>query len=231
MKKGINDISCDSCTENCLNPVYMNKVGQSNLSDQRRFITYKKGETIYKQATYISHIVFVRSGLVKIFTEGKNGKNIILRVIQEGEYIGLPFLYNDNYAFFSATAIKETNLCMIEKNLFSELVSNNEELRSKIVNLISKDIGILYEKMTTLGTKQLHGRLATAILELSDNKKHEDNLYAVLTKKELAEFSGMSPESLMRLLNEFKADKIIISEGKKIIINDYEMLVKLSQIG
>jgi len=225
------NIECLNCYENQCVSLISNEDDLFPLSSYRRIITYNKGETIFKQSTYSSHVVYVQSGLVKLFTEGQNGKNVILRFISKGEFIGLPFLFNDNYVYYSATAIKDTKVCMIEKNIYAKLVYSNPELCQRIINLIAVDTGILYEKMTILGTKQLHGRLATAILELSNTKLASEDIYSQITKKELAEFSGMSTESLMRLLNEFKSDKIINTVGKRIEINDLEMLSKLSQLG
>lgn len=231
MNNKTSNIDCLNCDEKNCDPFALNNDELVVLSNNRRTINYNKNETIFKQSTYSSHVVYVQSGLVKLFTEGQNGKNVILRFISKGEFIGLPFLFNNNYVYYSATAIKDTSVCMIEKNIYAKLAYSNPSLCQKIINLIAMDTGILYEKMTTLGTKQLHGRLANAILELSDDKLIAEDIYSYITKKELAEFSGMSAESLMRLLNEFKADKIINTVGKRIEINDFEMLSKLSQLG
>ncbi len=224
-------VRCKTCEFDCSNHNDLNSSELDLLMSAKREITYKKGETIFKQSSYISHIVYVRSGLVKVFTEGYNDKNIILRFVKKGAYIGLPFLFNNNYSYFTATAINNVELCLIEKNVFAKLMLNNKGLEKQIVNTISNDTGILYQKITSLGTKQLHGRLATTILSLSEKEFAEEKIFNYLTKKELAEFSGMSVESLMRLLNELKSDRIIIQEGKNIIINDYDILVKLSQVG
>lgn len=226
-----NSVKCDNCDFNCSNHKALNNKELGLLVSAKRDIAYKKGETILKQSTYISHIVFIRSGVVKVFTEGYNDKNIIFRFVKKGEYIGLPFLFNNNYSYFTATALNNVELCLIEKNIFAELMMHNQDLKKQIINAISDDTGILYQKVTSLGTKQLHGRLAAAILNLSEQEYKDENIFNHLTKKELAEFSGMSVESLMRLLNELKSDRIIIQEGKNIIINDYDMLVKLSQVG
>lgn len=224
-------IKCKTCTFDCSNHDDLSTSEINLLASGRREITYKKGETIFKQSTYISHIVYVRSGIIKVFTEGYNDKNIILRFVKKGEYIGLPFLFNNNYSYFTATALNNVELCLIEKNIFAELVLNNLVLEKQIINTISKDTGILYKKITSLGTKQLHGRLAAAILALTGEDFNDEDIFSYLTKRELAEFSGMSVESLMRLLNELKSDRIIIQEGKRLIINDFDILVKLSQIG
>ena len=227
----LDSVKCETCEFDCSNHKRMTNSELDMLVSAKRNIAYKKGETIFKQSTYISHIVYVRSGLVKVFTEGYNDKNIILRFVKKGEYIGLPFLFNNNYSYFTASAVNKVELCLIEKNVFSELVLNNQDLKKQVVNIISIDTGRLYQKITSLGTKQLHGRLAAAMLELSEAEFQEENIFSYLTKKELAEFSGMSVESLMRLMSELKSDRIIIQKGKNIIINDYDLLVKLSQVG
>ncbi len=224
-------LKCETCDFDCSNHMNLNDSEIDILAGARRDISYKKGETIFKQSTYISHIVYVRFGLVKVFTEGYNDKNIILRFVKKGEYIGLPFLFNNNYSYYTATAINNVEVCLIEKNIFAKLVLNNQDLKKQIINTISEDTGILYQKVTSLGTKQLHGRLASTILELSKKEFEDEDVFNHLTKRELAEFSGMSIESLMRLLNELKSDRIIIQEGKNIIVNDKDILMKLSQVG
>ena len=224
-------VNCEDCKFDCSNHKSLNKIEQQALTGAKRNIVYKKGETIFKQSTYISHIVYIRSGLIKVLTEGYNNKNIILNFVGKGQYLGLPFLFNDNYSYYTATAIKDVELCLIEKKIFANLVLSNKELNKQILNIISLDANVLYNKISSLGTKQLHGRLAAAILALSETKCSEDNIFAYLTKKELAEYAGMSIESVMRLLNELKSDRIIIQKAKKIVINDYNLLVKLSQIG
>ena len=52
-----------------------------------------------------------------------------------------------------------------------------------------------------------------------------------MTRKELAELSSMSMENAVRILSEFKSDKIIEIKGKKIKILQYDILKKLSDIG
>ena len=78
--------------------------------------------------------------------------------------------------------------------------------------------------MGILGTKNLQGRLAEAILYLCDFKMKESDIFTHITRKDLAELSAMSVESMIRLLNEFKHDKLININGKHIEINNMEMM-------
>ncbi len=223
--------NCDACEIKCELVKSLNNREYNSSDSFKRDIVYKKGETIFKQSSYISHIAFVRSGLIKIVAEGANNKNFIVKFIEGGQYIGLEYLFNKNYINFTATVVKNSDICLIDKEKLSELVLNNNELTMSIFNLLSADNRFLTKRLNVMGTKQLHGRLATAILNLTAGKWHKENVFPSVTKKELAEYSGMSPESLMRLLNEFKLDRIVLANGKDIKINDYDILVKLSQIG
>ncbi len=52
-----------------------------------------------------------------------------------------------------------------------------------------------------------------------------------ITRKELAELSGMSTESVIRMLKRFKDDGIIAMDEKNISIIDYDKLYQISQYG
>jgi len=224
-------ISCNNCNFACINFLSENEFGLEKLFNAKRTIIYKKSETIFKQSTFVSHIAFIRSGIVKIITEGHNEKVVILKFLTKNNFIGLPFIFNNNYSFYTATAVSNVELCLIEKNEFANFILNDNKLKKNILNIISNNTAILYDKISSLGTKQLHGRLASAILELSKSDYREENIFTYITKKELAEYTGMSVESVMRLLTELKSDKIIVQKKKEIVINDYNMLSKLSEIG
>jgi len=231
MNNSLNNTGCVDCKFACVNLLSSNNFELEELFNSKRTINYKKSETIFKQSTFVSHIAFIRSGIVKIFTEGYNNKNIILRFITKNNFIGLPFIFNNNYSFYTATAINDVELCLIEKSEFANFMIKDDTLKKNILNIISNNTSLLYDKISSLGTKQLHGRLASAIINLSKGDFREENIFSYITKKELAEYTGMSLESLMRLLNELKSDKIIEQKGKEIVINDYNMLDKLSVLG
>jgi len=89
----------------------------------------------------------------------------------------------------------------------------------------------MYTKCSNLGLKQLNGKLANSLLYLAQDKFKSDDIYSHLTRKDLAELSGMAVESVVRILSEFSDDKIIKLNGKKIEILDIEMLRKISRTG
>ena len=75
-----------------------------------------------------------------------------------------------------------------------------------------------------------HGRVAEALLYLSDSVYHADEFDMDLSRAELAEFTGMSKESVSRIFKEFKEDGMIIIQGKKVTINNKDRLNRIYQL-
>lgn len=222
--------SCANCKGKCTFHSLLSDIEASSYLGKLVNINYKKKENIIKQNSHASHIVFVNKGLAKVFTERRNDKNIILNIVSSGSFIGLSDLYNDTYNY-SVVALKESNVCLIPKVGFIELINQNLSLARYFLIIQSKYHSYMVNKLSSLGTKQMHGRLADVILYLNKEELNNDDIYGYITRKEISELSGMSPESAIRLLTEFKNDGLIRFEGKKIVINNMELLTRLSEIG
>jgi len=193
-------------------------------------IRYKKRETIIKQNNHSTHLIYLKSGLVKVFTERNNDKNIILKIITPNNFINLSELCSDIYNF-SCVALKDCEICLMPKEQFLNLINHNKNLTFPILELYSKFTKLLLDKISSLGTKQMHGRLADVILYLCGIELNNTDVFDFLTRRDIAEMSGMSSESAIRLLTEFKNDGLIKTNGKKIEINNLELITRLSEIG
>ncbi len=196
-----------------------------------RNLTYKKGETIVKQNANVSDVFFIRQGLVKIIIEGYNEKNIILRLLPPNNYIGLSSIFADNYHHYTATALKITEVVSIEKQVLIDLCQTNTAVANYVFRQQALSFTNLFNKLKTIGTKQFQGRLAETILYLNSEEMLAIDAFSSLSRRDIADLAGMSLDSMMRILNEYKEDKVIIIEGKKIKINDQILIEKLQKIG
>ena len=73
------------------------------------------------------------------------------------------------------------------------------------------------------------GLLAEAIIYINQDEYRE--ICSIITRKNLAELAGISVESTIRILSEFKKEKIIDFEGKVIKIINKETLINISKNG
>lgn len=218
------------CNEKCLFS-FISGLTDKDRNNNHRQVIFRKGETIFKQGTFISKLIFIRKGLIKTCIEGSNGKDLIVKIYRSGEHLGITGVYGRNESKFTAIAMKETHICMVEINYFKKVLESDIGLNQKLLELCMEEHNFLFYRLNILGTKNLHGRLADALLYLAQEPFFREHIYNNLTRKELAELSAMSVESMIRLLNEFKNDKIITVNGKSIEINNRDLINILSKSG
>ena len=194
-------------------------------------INYSMGEDICKQGAFASYIIYILDGLIKLSIEGPNNKSFIIRIVKPAEFIGLSSLFGENTYHYSAKTLKDTTICMIEKNSIIKLISENGVFASEIVKWHCHIETHHYKKIQSLACKQLHGRLADTIIYLNKEDFGINNVFQYLTRKDLAELSAMSTEGAVRILSEFDKDGIVELKGKDIKILDLEKLMKISRAG
>ena len=194
-------------------------------------VVYNKKEVIFRQNTRTSHIMCIKSGLVKIYKEGRNNRYIILKISVENEFLGLMSIYGGDMHQFSASAIQPSEICFIDINVFNQILKSNGDFSLHIVNQLSIDGLFIFDRLMSQSHKQLPGRIADVILYFSEIIYKSDEFEFPLTRRELAELAGTTKESFIRTLAEFKNDKIINLDGSKVKINSLKIIKTLSDLG
>lgn len=204
---------------------------KQRISDNSTHLRYKKGETICKQGAFANHIMVITEGLAKTYLEGANDKNLIIDILKPVSWIGLSSTYNENTYNFTAATIIDSSICFIEKTVFTDILLENNEFSNDIIGKLCRSSKHFFNKITSLGNKQLHGRFADALLYLSQKVAKSPTIELSITRKEIGELAGISTESAIRLLSELNHDGIIQLDGKVITILKENLLEKLSKIG
>ena len=146
--------------------------------------------------------------------------------------IGLNSLFNtDNIARFSVAALNEAVVCSIDRLTTESLIHKNSNFAATVIASLNHESQIIYDKMASLAQKQMHGKLADALLYLSEVIFKSNEFKLLLSRQELADFTGMSMMSVVRTLIELKKEKIIEDNKGIIKILDVKSLKQISQMG
>ncbi len=201
------------------------------LEENTKEVTYKKGDIICKQGSFTSHIMFVCSGLVKTYIENEN-HTLLLRIIPPGSMIGLSSLLKNNSTFsFSASTYADSRIRMFDINIVREIIKKNPLFAYEIINIFCENSIQIYGRFFALSRKQSYGRLADILLCLSSRIFQSYHFELLLSRKEIAELSGLSREKVIRIFKEFKESKLIEVNGKNLKIIDPEGLQRISDHG
>lgn len=223
--------NCLNCSLKCFGNYNIDDNDKKKLNDSKREISYKRGETIIKQGSYANNQIFIKQGLVKIAVEGVNRKVLIVDILPSNNFLSFPATQPNSYYPFTSVALKNTSVCMMQNEIVFSLSEQYPEINNELMHHYENSFRHLYNKLTITATKNMHGRLASALLIIDNERFSHENIYQHITRREIAEFAGMSQESMVKIMQELKSDKIISVNGKSIVINDYEMLRRLRKIG
>lgn len=224
-------LNCLGCTldVDCLNRMVPDQVDFQKA--QKVMVRYIKGETLCKEGGFPSGVKTVLEGFVKIFVEGPGKKNIIVKILKPGDFLGLSSICGCVTYSYTGMALNDCLVCSIERDKVRELIGNNGKFAYEIAKWYCRSYAHGYEKISSLGFKKLPGKMADVLFYLDQSGYKMNNIYEYLSRKDLAELAGISMESTVRILSELDKSQVIRLSGKKITILDHDRLEQISRAG
>lgn len=198
------------------------------LEEKKTQVEFLANELIFKQGGLSSHIYLIYSGFVKLQLEISKSKRLNLHLAQRGEFLSLSSLFTKEKYKYSAIALTDVKLCMLEKNAVIEILNRNNQYLLYILKYAFEMENRFLEVLQNFTSKQMRGKLASALLYLNNNDIFNQNITQFLTRQDLAEFAGITVENAVTILKEFEKDKIIQLSGRTINILNYELLKEIA---
>lgn len=194
-------------------------------------LDFKKGETVCKRGAFATHIYFLEEGLVKVYLEEKN-KNLILTLFTKNNLLGMSSIYEGNNKLpYSVSTYTDSRVRMIDIQVFRQLLNQNSQFSFRVVNLLNEKTSQIYGRFFSLTQKQLHGRMADILLCLSNRIFKSKSFDLPLSRADLGDLTGMSTESVIRIMKEFKDDGLIDMQCKSVELLDIVRLERISEFG
>ncbi len=193
---------------------------------------YSRGDVVYNEGNRINGSYIVSSGILKIYKTGFDGKEQIIRFAREGDLIAFRSVISDELACTTARVIQDATLCYIPGDTLTAFIKSSPEFAMSLMKLTCRELGEANKFLTDIAQKTVRERLAEVLLLLMDtfDLDEEHNLQISLTREELANMVGTATESVIRLLSEFKTDKLIELNGRKIKLLNIPKLIKIGNV-
>jgi CRP-like cAMP-binding protein len=211
---------------------YLSAEEVDTLNFEKDFRQYKRGSILYQEGNRISGFFCINSGIIKVFKTGFDGKEQIIRFAKAGDIIAYRSVLSNELACTSAKVIEDCKVCFIPSEILISFIKTNSAYALELLKLACHELGEANSFITDIAQKTVRERLAEVLLFLVDDFGLDDEqfLNISLTREELANLVGTATESVIRLLSEFKSDKLIELNGRKIKITDRSVLEKISNV-
>lgn len=197
----------------------------------QKCIYFKKGETLCKQSTFANYLLLVTEGYIKLYLEHFVDHHFIFKIVKPFEIIGLSAIFDASNYSFTASSLTNSKAYIIEKKLFKNLILHNNLFAQKVLFSYSENYNFILQRLNSIANKQALGCLSDTLLYLSEVIFESPTIESFISRKDLAELTGISTENTVRLLSDLKSNKIVALNRNEIEILDKPKLIRLSQHG
>lgn len=226
--------SCEECTMRT-NSMFCNidLLALNKLTSEKTASVYRKGQTIFYENRQPHGVYCIYSGKVKIHKFGEDGQEQIVRFARPGSLIGYRAMLNGDTYSASATALETTHVCYFPKHVFVDLLKSNPDFSLLTIRQLASDLRVAEQMLTSMAHKYVDERMAEALILLKECYGFEANsqrINAKLSRRELANLTGTTTETAIRIISEFRDKNLIRLDGKQIEIIDLEKLHRMANL-
>jgi CRP/FNR family transcriptional regulator len=182
------------------------------------------------EANPSQNVYIIKKGLVKTYKSLLGGKQQILEILRKEDFLNLTCLF-DFYCNHSSETIVDSELCAIDKNLLEKLLKKKPKTALIIIEFMKNKLVRSYQKIRDLGQKNARSRIASFLLDLPETLYEEprSEFTLPLSRTEFAEVVGLSEETAIRILQDFRRQKLIEIDRNEIVLLNVPRLQKISE--
>lgn len=189
---------------------------------------YRKKDTLFEEGSYPKVVYYVQKGKVKIFKSNEDGKDFIIHIATVGDFVGYLSLLRNSPYYESASILEEAELSIIPKDEFVNLVLQDGDVAKKVMKVLAQNITNQEEMLVKLAYNSVRKRVAEALVKLQNtyNPKGEQKGFPIM-REDLASMVGTAKETVIRVLTDFKDEKLISIEDRLVTVLNYNKLDQL----
>jgi CRP-like cAMP-binding protein len=192
------------------------------LQEGASLLKFKKGQNLFLSGDTPRSLYAIANGCLKIVRENQDGDSLISRIVVPGNLIGIRELFGELKYNRAAIALKDSEVFSIDKNTLMHLQKTNNSLSYQLLKALSFELENLEQRLEQNLFRSAKARVAYSICELFHFFSFENKQFFILpvSKRDLAELSDVTPETVSRCLAEFKQAGILETQGSKMKVLD-----------
>ena len=193
--------------------------------------TYPKGAVLFVEGQEARGVYILCNGRAKLFGAATTGKEVIFRIAEPGEIIGLPSTLSGRPYELTAEALEPMQANFIRREEFLTYLTQHGEAALRVAEMLSNIYYATCKEVRYLGlSTSAAEKLARFLLDLKPAKTSDDGTERVvltLTHEEIASMIGSSRETVSRLIGSFKRQRLIEIRGSAVVLSNKKGLEEL----
>ena len=196
-----------------------------DFTEGRNINKYKRKQVIYAEGNHPNRLYYIMKGKVKAYQTNDDGKDLVTELYNTGDFLGYIALLEETVYKDTAVALEDTEIAVIPKEDFDELIMKNADVARKFIQLLAKNVAAKERQLLNIAYNSLRKKVADALLRVKEKYQQNEEQFTIIVNREnLAAIAGTATESLIRTLTDFKNEKMIDFKDGKIVITNPQKL-------
>lgn len=207
--------------------------GITGLERQMQAHGYRAGETIHRCGDPATSLFFLASGTAKLVRPSAQGHDVVLNILGPGEGCGTLGLLGQPVYPDSAVALTDSCVLVMSAGVLQDTMERHPRMALTVLDEVLHRLEQAEETIRRLSADNVRQRVAAALLfladKLGDPQSEAIALAFPLTRSDLAALTGMTPETVSRVLSGLRDDGIVDTGRRRTTILDRHRLAAAAQ--
>ena len=208
----------------------LNEDDLGHIADKMVAKHFENGNYIFLEDSEGEQCFFVLEGSVKVTRLSKDGREVILAMLNEGEFFGEMSLLDGESRSANVIALEKTKVLTLDRNDFIAVVNDYPQIAVQLLKELARRLRKSDRQIASLSLSDAEKRIALCIIRFADEQGVIQNGKVSIPKtpiqQDIANMAGTSRETVSRALGLLEKEDLIERHGRELIILDYKKFIK-----
>ena len=191
---------------------------------------YDNGNYIFLEDSDGEQCFFVLEGSVKVTRLSKDGREVILAMLNEGDFFGEMSLLDGESRSANVIALEKTEVLTLDRRDFLDVVNDYPQIAVMLLKELAGRLRKSDRQIASLSLSDAEKRIALCIIRFADEQGVIQNGKVSIPKtpiqQDIANMAGTSRETVSRALSILEKEGLIARNGRELMILDYKKFIK-----
>ena len=208
----------------------LNEDELGHIADKMVAKHFENGNYIFLEDSEGEQCFFVLEGSVKVTRLSKDGREVILAMLNEGDFFGEMSLLDGESRSANIIALEKTKVLTLDRNDFIAVVNDYPQIAVQLLKELARRLRKSDRQIASLSLSDAEKRIALCIIRFADEQGVIQNGKVSIPKtpiqQDIANMAGTSRETVSRALGLLEKEDLIERNGRELIILDYKKFIK-----
>jgi CRP/FNR family transcriptional regulator len=203
----------------------------ARLEQMKYYRSFQAGQTVIWSGDRMDFVASVVSGIATLTQTMEDGRRQMVGLLLPSDFVGRP---GRSTVAYDVTATTDLVMCCFRKKPFEDLILSTPHISQRLLEMTLDELDAAREWMLLLGRKTAREKIASLLaiiarrdVSLNPRAKGPITFDLPLTREEMADYLGLTLETVSRQVSALKRDRVISLEGnRRVTVTDFDRLLE-----